>query len=87
MVFRMNNKATVFVYKFDRYVIIGCSHDSWARAGAADPGIGLAMTTEMLRAFSSALTSGWRPRRSIMFISWDANLHASSGVSHWLQVG
>ncbi len=68
-----------------RYVILGCSHDSWTY-GAADPGNSLAMSTEILRVFSSAVAAGWKPRRSILFISWDANLHAASGVSRWLQV-
>ncbi|OXA57014.1 N-acetylated-alpha-linked acidic dipeptidase 2 [Folsomia candida] len=66
----------------DRYVIIGSSHDG---PGAGDPGIGLAITTELLKAFSNSLTAGWRPRRSILFISWDANLFAASGALHWLQ--
>lgn len=66
-----------------RYVIIGSSHDG---PGAGDPGIGLAITTELLKAFSNSLTAGWRPRRSILFISWDANLFAASGALHWLQV-
>jgi len=68
-----------------RYVVLGCSHDSWAY-GAGDPGNSLAMSTELLRVFSSAVATGWKPRRSILFISWDANLHATSGVAAWLRV-
>lgn len=65
--------------------MIGCSHDSWAY-GAGDPGIGLAIMTEIVRVFSLSVQQGWKPRRSILFISFDANLYASNGLFHWLQV-
>lgn len=78
-------EVVLFCSCYFRYVVIGCSHDSWAY-GAGDPGIGLAVLTEIAEKFSQAVQKGWRPRRSILFISWDANLYASSGVSHWLQV-
>lgn len=68
-----------------RYIVVGCSHDAW-NSGAGDPGIGIALISEMARSFSNAVQKGWKPRRSILFISFDANLFASSGVSHWLQV-
>ncbi|CAG7717154.1 unnamed protein product, partial [Allacma fusca] len=71
-------------WESDRYVIVGCSHDSWTY-GAGDPGLGLALLTEIARVFATAVQKGWKTRRSILFVSWDANLYASSGVSHWLQ--
>jgi hypothetical protein len=80
------SRSPLYSASLFRYVIVGCSHDSWAY-GAGDPGIGLAVMTEMTRAFAASVQAGWRPRRSILFISWDANLYAHAGVSHWLQVG
>ncbi|OXA57011.1 Glutamate carboxypeptidase 2 [Folsomia candida] len=71
-------------WESDRYIVVGCSHDAW-NSGAGDPGIGIALISEMARSFSNAVQKGWKPRRSILFISFDANLFASSGVSHWLQ--
>lgn len=40
--------------------------------GAADPGSGTAIMLETVRIFGDLASRGWRPRRSLVFASWDA---------------
>jgi hypothetical protein len=39
--------------------------------GSVDPGSGTAVFLEIVRAFGELLTYGWRPLRTIEFVSWD----------------
>lgn len=55
----------------DRYIIVGVHRDAWIN-GAVDPVSGMATILEISRAFGELLKTGWRPRRSIIFASWDA---------------
>lgn len=40
--------------------------------GAADPTSGTVSVHEIVRGFSALLRSGWKPLRTIVFASWDA---------------
>ncbi|PWY92485.1 transferrin receptor [Aspergillus heteromorphus CBS 117.55] len=55
----------------EKKIIIGNHRDSWC-LGSADPGSGTAVFLELARVFGELLTFGWRPLRTIEFISWDA---------------
>lgn len=55
----------------DKKIIVGNHRDSWC-LGSADPGSGTAVFLEVVRVFGELLTYGWRPLRTIEFISWDA---------------
>ncbi|RAH72284.1 M28 family metallopeptidase [Aspergillus aculeatinus CBS 121060] len=55
----------------EKKIIIGNHRDSWC-LGSADPGSGTAVFLELVRVFGELLTFGWRPLRTIEFISWDA---------------
>lgn len=55
----------------DRYVLMGNHRDAWV-FGAADPTSGTAILMELSRGLGELLKSGWRPRRTIMLCSWDA---------------
>lgn len=55
----------------DRYVLMGNHRDAWV-FGAADPISGTAILMELSRGLGELLKSGWRPRRTIMLCSWDA---------------
>ena len=55
----------------DRYVLIGVHRDAWIH-GAVDPVSGMATILEISRALGEDVKKGWRPRRTIIFASWDA---------------
>ena len=54
----------------DKKIIVGNHRDSWCM-GSVDPGSGTATFLEVVRAFGELLTYGWRPLRTIEFVSWD----------------
>lgn len=54
----------------DRWVIIGGHRDAWIH-GASDPVSGVSIVMEIARSLGEELKTGWRPRRSIIFASWD----------------
>uniref|UniRef100_A0A0A9G655 Peptidase M28 domain-containing protein n=1 Tax=Arundo donax TaxID=35708 RepID=A0A0A9G655_ARUDO len=55
----------------DRYVIIGNHCDAWT-FGAVDPNSGTAAMLEIAERLSKLEKKGWRPRRTIIICSWDA---------------
>lgn len=55
----------------DKKIIVGNHRDSWC-LGSVDPGSGTAVFMEVVRAFGELLAYGWRPLRTIEFVSWDA---------------
>lgn len=55
----------------DRYIILGNHRDAWT-FGAVDPNSGTAALLDVARRYGSLLRSGWRPRRTIILCSWDA---------------
>jgi N-acetylated-alpha-linked acidic dipeptidase len=62
----------------DRWVMIGNHRDAWTY-GAVDPNSGSTAWLETARALSEALKAGWKPRRSILFASWDAEEYGLVG--------
>ena len=52
-------------------IIVGNHRDSWC-FGSGDPGSGTAVMLEVVNVFSHLRMQGWRPLRTIEFISWDA---------------
>ncbi len=66
----------------DRQVILGNHRDAWV-AGAVDPSSGSAALMAVVRTLGAAARAGWRPRRTIVFASWDAEEYALVGsVEH-----
>lgn len=55
----------------EKSVIVGNHRDAWC-FGAADPGSGTAVMLEVVRVFGALKNRGWRPLRTIEFVSWDA---------------
>ncbi|MCJ1473843.1 hypothetical protein MMC13_002495 [Lambiella insularis] len=55
----------------DKSIIVGNHRDAWG-FGAVDPGSGTAVFLEVVRIFGDLKKLGWRPMRSIEFMSWDA---------------
>ncbi|KAK3161892.1 hypothetical protein QOZ80_1BG0082780 [Eleusine coracana subsp. coracana] len=68
----------------DRYVILGNHRDAWT-FGAADPNSGTASMIELAERFSMLQKQGWRPRRTIIFCSWDAEEYGLTGSTEWVE--
>jgi N-acetylated-alpha-linked acidic dipeptidase len=68
----------------ERWVLIGNHRDAWVY-GAVDPGSGTAATLEMCRAIGSAVKSGWKPRRTLLYASWDAEEYGLVGSTEWAE--
>uniref|UniRef100_A0A8C5RKZ4 glutamate carboxypeptidase II n=1 Tax=Laticauda laticaudata TaxID=8630 RepID=A0A8C5RKZ4_LATLA len=68
----------------DRYVILGGHRDSWV-FGGIDPTTGAAVLQEVARGFGKMMEKGWRPRRTIVFASWDAEEFGLLGSTEWAE--
>ncbi|KAM9220427.1 glutamate carboxypeptidase 2 isoform 2-T2 [Dugong dugon] len=68
----------------DRYVILGGHRDSWV-FGGIDPQSGAAVVHEIVRSFGELKKKGWRPRRTILFASWDAEEFGLLGSTEWAE--
>ncbi len=68
----------------DRWVLVGNHRDAWVY-GAVDPGSGTAATLEMCRAIGEAVKSGWKPRRTLLYASWDAEEYGLVGSTEWAE--
>ncbi|XP_053729313.1 N-acetylated-alpha-linked acidic dipeptidase 2 isoform X1 [Synchiropus splendidus] len=69
----------------DRYVILGGHRDAWV-FGGIDPMSGAAVVHETARSAGKLLSKGWRPRRTIVFASWDAEEFGLLGSTEWAEV-
>ncbi|XP_036072744.1 transferrin receptor protein 2 [Oryzias melastigma] len=69
----------------DQYIILGAQRDSLG-PGAVKSGVGTAILLEMARTFSAMIKKGFSPRRSLLFVSWDAGDFGSVGATEWLEV-
>lgn len=66
-------------------IVIGNHRDAWLIGGAADPNSGSAVMIELSRAFGRLLATGWRPRRTIILCSWDAEEYGLVGSTEWVE--
>ena len=66
----------------DDVVIVGNHRDAWIYGGV-DPSSGTAALVELARTLGDLARSGWRPRRSILFASWDAEEYALTSSTEW----
>ncbi|KAI8337463.1 hypothetical protein BC941DRAFT_452316 [Chlamydoabsidia padenii] len=65
-------------------VIFGNHRDAWVY-GAVDPSSGSAVLLETARVFGELLKTGWRPRRTIILASWDAEEYGLVGSTEWVE--
>ena len=63
-------------------VIVGNHRDAWIYGGV-DPSSGSAALMELARALGQLAREGWRPRRSILFASWDAEEFTLTSSTEW----
>jgi N-acetylated-alpha-linked acidic dipeptidase len=68
----------------DRWVVLGNHRDAWT-FGAVDPNSGTTAMLELARGFGELLKQNWRPRRTIIFGSWDAEEQGLIGSTEWVE--
>jgi len=68
----------------DRWVIMGNHRDAWV-FGAVDPNSGTSAMLEVARGFGQLLKQGWKPRRTIIIGSWDAEEYGLIGSTEWAE--
>ena len=65
-------------------VILGNHRDAWVY-GTVDPSSGTAAMLEAVRGIGALVRQGWRPRRTIVFCSWDAEEEGLVGSTEWVE--
>ncbi len=68
----------------DRWIILGNHRDAWV-FGAVDPNSGSSAMLEVGRGFGELLKKGWKPRRTIILCSWDAEEYGLVGSTEWAE--
>ncbi|KAI0594607.1 peptidase family M28 [Biscogniauxia sp. FL1348] len=66
-------------------LVIGNHRDAWVIGGAADPNSGSAVMIELAKAFGKLIKGGWKPRRTIILGSWDAEEFGLQGSTEWVE--
>ena len=66
----------------DEWVIGGNHRDAWAY-GAVDPNSGTAAMLESVHGIGDLLKSGWKPKRTMLFCSWDGEEEGMIGSTEW----
>jgi len=66
----------------DEWILLGNHHDAW-EYGGVDPSSGGASMLELTRAFGNLLKQGIRPRRTLVFCSWDGEEIGLTGSTEW----
>jgi N-acetylated-alpha-linked acidic dipeptidase len=68
----------------DDWVIAGNHRDAWVY-GAVDPSSGTAAMLESVHGIGALIEQGWRPKRTIVFCSWDAEEEGLIGSTEWVE--
>jgi len=68
----------------DDWVVAGNHRDAWVY-GAVDPNSGTAAMLEAVHGIGALLRQGWRPKRTIVFCSWDAEEEGLIGSTEWVE--
>jgi N-acetylated-alpha-linked acidic dipeptidase len=68
----------------DDWVVAGNHRDAWAY-GAVDPGSGTAAMLEAVHGVGELLKSGWKPKRTMIFASWDGEEEGLMGSTEWAE--
>lgn len=68
----------------DEWVMRGNHHDAWVN-GASDPISGQSIMLDEARVLGGLLKAGWRPKRSIVFCSWDGEEPGLMGSTEYVE--
>ena len=66
----------------DEWIVLGNHRDAWV-FGGVDPSSGSASMMELTRAMGQLAKQGMRPRRTIIFCSWDGEEVGLTGSTEW----
>lgn len=68
----------------DVWVLRGNHHDAWVN-GADDPTSGQVALLEEARAIGQLASTGWKPKRTIIYLSWDGEEPMLLGSTEWAE--
>jgi N-acetylated-alpha-linked acidic dipeptidase len=68
----------------DHWIIRGNHHDAWV-FGAADPFSGHVALMAEAKAIGTLVKQGWRPRRTLIYASWDGEEPGLLGSTEWAE--
>jgi N-acetylated-alpha-linked acidic dipeptidase len=68
----------------DRWIIRGNHHDGWV-FGAMDPLAGQAALMAEAKSIGKLVKEGWRPRRTLVYDSWDGEEPGLLGSTEWAE--
>jgi N-acetylated-alpha-linked acidic dipeptidase len=68
----------------DEWVIRGNHHDGWV-FGAVDPLAGQVALLAEMKALGTLHRAGWRPRRTLVYASWDGEEPGLIGSTEWVE--
>ncbi|KAK0235018.1 hypothetical protein EDD85DRAFT_929054 [Armillaria nabsnona] len=77
-----NTMAVIPGYITDEIVVVG-NHRDGRVMGAADPTSGTASIVETIRGLGVLIRKGWKPLRTIVIASWDAEEYGLIGSTEW----
>ncbi len=66
------------------WVVAGNHRDAWVY-GAVDPNSGTAAMLESVHGVGELLKSGWKPKRTMIFCSWDGEEEGLMGSTEWAE--
>ncbi len=68
----------------DAWVVAGNHRDGWVY-GAVDPNSGTAAMLESVHGLGELLKAGWKPKRTVVIASWDAEEEGLMGSTEWAE--
>ncbi|MGC2030952.1 MAG: transferrin receptor-like dimerization domain-containing protein [Steroidobacteraceae bacterium] len=68
----------------DRWIVRGNHHDGWV-FGATDPLAGQVALMAEAKAIGKLFKEGWRPRRTLIYASWDGEEPGLLGSTEWAE--
>jgi N-acetylated-alpha-linked acidic dipeptidase len=68
----------------DQWIVRGNHHDGWV-FGASDPLSGQVALLSEAKAIGRLVASGWRPKRTIVYTSWDGEEPGLLGSTEWAE--
>jgi N-acetylated-alpha-linked acidic dipeptidase len=68
----------------DEWIIVGSHRDAWT-FGASDSVSGHVSMMSVARGLGEMMKAGWKPRRTIVFVSWDGEEQGLLGSTEWVE--
>jgi len=68
----------------DEWIIVGSHRDAWT-FGASDSVSGHVSMMSVARAMGEMVKKGWKPRRTLLFVSWDGEEQGLLGSTEWVE--